>query len=381
MLISPFSVLMAILWFSLISAGFCLLLRNTQFVARVDMRILILFSVLAIVRLVLPVEFPNTPVLPSVHLMTSLLNTARTTVVSLFSFEFTIIDLILILWGAGSLISLCGLFHRHRTLRRQFRTLPQIDITALGIEQELLQDQLKSSTCLVLPGLTTPAVYGFIRPVILIPEDRSNPITAPVLLHELTHFRQGDMWIKLILDLVVCLFWWNPLAYLLRISAQHALELKCDADVRACLDESQQIQYYQSLLEYYKKPQGKQHYRLALHVIGVAGARKDWRIKQRFDVGLLPKNANRKKRLRLNILCGFLLLFLLVASYSFIIQPAGPPPESGSTAIDIERSYLLEKQDGTYDFYLNGEFSVNIHEESIHSEPFSQMIIIKEGSQ
>ena len=379
MLISPFSVLMAILWFSLISAGFCLLLRNTQFVARVDMRILILFSVLAIVRLVLPVEFPNTPVLPSVHLMTSLLNTARTTVVSLFSFEFTIIDLILILWGAGSLISLCGLFHRHRTLRRQFRTLPQIDITALGIEQELLQDQLKSSTCLVLPGLTTPAVYGFIRPVILIPEDRSNPITAPVLLHELTHFRQGDMWIKLILDLVVCLFWWNPLAYFLRISAQHALELKCDADVRACLDESQQIQYYQSLLEYYKKSPGKQHYRLALHVIGVTGARKDWRIKQRFGLGLLPKNTNSKKRL--NILCGFLLLFLLVASYSFIIQPAGPPPESGITAIDIESSYLLEKQDGTYDFYSNRVFVANIPEESIHSEPFSQMIIIKEGSQ
>ena len=379
MLISPFSVLMAIIWFSLISAGFCLLLRNTQFVARVDMRILILFSVLAIVRLVLPVEFPNTLVLPSVHLMTSLLNTARTTVVSLFSFEFTIIDLILILWGTGSLISLCRLFHRHRVLRRQFRTLPQIDITALGIEQELLQDQLKSSTCLLLSGLTTPAVYGFIRPLILIPEDRSNIITAPVLLHELTHFRQGDMWIKLILDLVVCLFWWNPLAYLLRISAQHALELKCDADVHACLDESQQIQYYQSLLEYYKQSQGKQHYLLALHVIGVAGARKDWRIKQRFDLGLLPKNTNSKKRL--NILCGFLLLFLLVASYSFIIQPAGPPPESGITAIDIESSYLLEKQDGTYDFYSNRVFVANIPEESIHSEPFSQMIIIKEGSQ
>ena len=379
MLISPFSVLMAILWFSLISAGFCLLLRNTRFVARVDMRILILFSVLAIVRLVLPFEFPNTPVISSTHVMTSLLLVSRTTVLSLFSIEFTIIDLILILWGAGSLISLCGLFHRHRVLRRQFRTLPQIDLTALGIEKDLLQNQMKSSSCLLLPGLTTPAVYGFIHPVILIPEDRSNPVTAPVLLHELTHFRQGDMWIKLILDLVVCLFWWNPLAYFLRISAQHALELKCDADVRACLDESQQIQYYQSLLEYYKKSPGKQHYRLALHVIGVTGARKDWRIKQRFGLGLLPKNTNSKKRL--NILCGFLLLFLLVASYSFIIQPAGPPPESGSTAIDIERSYLLEKQDGTYDFYLNGEFSVNIHEESIHSEPFSQMIIIKEGAQ
>ncbi|MBR3018772.1 MAG: M56 family metallopeptidase [Clostridia bacterium] len=379
MLISPFSVLMAIIWFSLISAGFCLLLRNTRFVARVDMRILILFSALAIVRLVLPFEFPNTPVLPSVHLMTSLLNAARTTVVSLFSFEFTIIDLILILWGAGSLISLCRLFHRHRVLRRQFRTLPQIDITALGIDDELLQDQLRSATCLVLPGLTTPAVYGFIRPVILIPEDRSNPITAPILLHELTHFRQGDMWIKLILDLIVCLFWWNPLAYFLRISAQHALELKCDADVRACMDESQQIQYYQSLLEYYKQSPGKQHYRLALHVIGVAGARKDWRIKQRFGLGLLPKNTNSKNRL--NILCGFLLLFLLVASYSFIIQPAGPPPESGITAIDIESSYLLEKQDGTYDFYSNRVFVANIPEESIHSEPFSQMIIIKEGSQ
>ena len=378
MLISPFSVLMAILWFSLISAGFCLLLRNTRFVARMDMRILILFSVLAIVRLVLPFEFPNTPVLPSAHLMTSLLNAARTSVVFLFSFELTVIDMILILWGAGSLISLYRLFHRHRVLRRQFHALPQIDITALGIEKEQLQDQMKSSTCLVLPGLTTPAVYGFIHPVILIPEDRSNPITAPVLLHELTHFRQGDMWIKLILDLIVCLFWWNPLAYLLRISAQHALELKCDSDVRACLDESQQIQYYQSLLEYYKKSQGKQHYRLALHVIGVAGARKDWRIKQRFDLGLLPKKTNSKKRL--NLLCGFLLLFFLVASYSFIIQPAGPPPESGITAIDIESSYLLEKQDGTYDFYSNRVFVANIPEESIHSEPFSQMIIIKEGS-
>lgn len=379
MLISPFSVLMAIIWFSLISAGFCLLLRNTRFVARVDMRILILFSALAIVRLVFPFEFPNTPVIPSAHLMTSLLNAARTSVVSLFSFEFTVIDMILILWGAGSLISLFRLFRRHSVLRRQFRTLLRIDITSLGIDDELLQDQLRSATCLILPGLTTPAVYGFIRPVILIPEDRSNPIIAPVLLHEMFHFRQGDIWIKLILDLIVCLFWWNPLAYLLRSNAQHALELKCDADVRACMDESQQIQYYQSLLDYYRECPEKQKYRLALHVIGVAGARKDWRIKQRFDLGLLPNNTNSKKRL--NILCGFLLLFLLVASYSFIIQPAAHPPESGSTAIDIESSYLLEKQDGTYDFYLNGEFVANIHEESIHSEPFSQMTILKEGAQ
>ncbi len=82
--------------------------------------------------------------------------------------------------------------------------------------------------------VSSPIVYGFFRPVILLPYDfpkKNSPEYDQVLLHEVTHVRSGDLWYKLFMLLVTCVHWYNPLVWImLRLSTQD-LEIRCDARV------------------------------------------------------------------------------------------------------------------------------------------------------
>ncbi len=80
-----------------------------------------------------------------------------------------------------------------------------------------------------------PAVRGFLLPRIWLPSgiDRllSPAEMRAVLLHEATHARRRDNLIRLVQELVLCAFWFHPLAWL--TSARLALyrELSCDESV------------------------------------------------------------------------------------------------------------------------------------------------------
>ncbi len=82
--------------------------------------------------------------------------------------------------------------------------------------------------------ISSPLVYGFFRPVILLPFDFPKKDSAEyeqVLHHELTHIRSGDLWFKLGMLLVTCVHWFNPLVWLMLHLSTQDLEIRCDARV------------------------------------------------------------------------------------------------------------------------------------------------------
>ena len=82
--------------------------------------------------------------------------------------------------------------------------------------------------------ITVPMVWGFLRPVILLPVDADQWQTErlrAVLLHELAHIKRWD-WTMLIVAQIMCtVYWFNPLvwfaAHWMRIEAEQA----CDDQV------------------------------------------------------------------------------------------------------------------------------------------------------
>lgn len=79
------------------------------------------------------------------------------------------------------------------------------------------------------PLVSTPLLIGFVRPCIILPTinlpDSDFQYTA---LHELTHYKRGDMFYKWFVQLVVCLHWFNPLVYLMEQDISRLCELSCD---------------------------------------------------------------------------------------------------------------------------------------------------------
>ncbi|UCD53097.1 MAG: hypothetical protein JSW27_10730, partial [Phycisphaerales bacterium] len=86
-----------------------------------------------------------------------------------------------------------------------------------------------------------PAVFGLVRPVLLIPADLVSTWTRRearhILLHELAHIKRGDLLTHAVYMILMTLYWFNPLLWLIRKHLQHLRELCCDATVAKCLRE------------------------------------------------------------------------------------------------------------------------------------------------
>ena len=104
--------------------------------------------------------------------------------------------------------------------------------------------------CYTCAAVDTPFTLGILRPRIYLPARLEGTARQAVRLHEQAHIRRGDTWVKPLYYAVVCLHWWNPLAWLAFRQLERAMEQACDeAAIRGC-SEAQRARYCESLLQF-----------------------------------------------------------------------------------------------------------------------------------
>jgi beta-lactamase regulating signal transducer with metallopeptidase domain len=85
------------------------------------------------------------------------------------------------------------------------------------------------------PEVLSPVALGIIRPIIAVPANfhRSYPARERrlVLDHELSHHRSGDLVANLFAFVLLCLQWFNPLAWVAHAAFRFDQEAACDARV------------------------------------------------------------------------------------------------------------------------------------------------------
>ena len=96
-----------------------------------------------------------------------------------------------------------------------------------------------------------PLTFGVFRPTVLLPEDLpvGDAQFQLVLAHELAHIRRRDCLRKLLLTVCVCLYWWNPLVWLMVWLANRDMELACDEAVLRALGPDCKKAYALTLLD------------------------------------------------------------------------------------------------------------------------------------
>lgn len=95
-----------------------------------------------------------------------------------------------------------------------------------------------------------PFTLGIFRPRIYLPAALTGAARQAVVLHERTHLRRHDPQIKPLFYAVVCLHWFNPLAWLAFRQLEREMESACDeAAVRDC-DAAARNAYCESILQY-----------------------------------------------------------------------------------------------------------------------------------
>lgn len=84
----------------------------------------------------------------------------------------------------------------------------------------------------VNPLVATPMLVGCFYPCIVLPRvDVSEKEFQYIVMHELTHYKRGDIVYKWLVQLAVCLHWFNPFVYVMRREIEIACEFACDEAV------------------------------------------------------------------------------------------------------------------------------------------------------
>ncbi len=102
----------------------------------------------------------------------------------------------------------------------------------------------------VNPLISSPMLIGFFRPCIVLPasEYREEDFRY-IVLHELTHYKRRDMFYKWLVQVTVCLHWFNPLVHLMSREITKACEFSCDEAVLAKTGDGSARDYGKTLLD------------------------------------------------------------------------------------------------------------------------------------
>ena len=95
----------------------------------------------------------------------------------------------------------------------------------------------------------SPAVYGIIRPRIVLPMTWADRDLDLVLLHEQTHIRRGDNLWRMLAFTLAAVHWFNPLSWIFLKMLLTDLELACDEGVLDKLEPDRRKEYALTLLD------------------------------------------------------------------------------------------------------------------------------------
>lgn len=99
------------------------------------------------------------------------------------------------------------------------------------------------------PMLATPLLIGLRKPTIVMPSIKQTVTDFDYTVkHELIHYKRYDIIYKWLLQLTVCLHWFNPLIWLMQKEINRACELSCDEAVIYHLNITERRAYGDALL-------------------------------------------------------------------------------------------------------------------------------------
>lgn len=313
----------------------------------------IIFAIIAVImlRMMVPVNFPFTKTIYSSKLLIGLGNIVYANVYG--DREILVSDLLLWLWIGVAVILLIRYFYKRVQVRRILEQYVIKDTDTKEYYESFLNDtKIRSIKIAVIPGEKQAAIFGVIRPIMILPDAVLEEKTvAHMIRHEMKHYANYDLWLKFFVDLLVVIHWWNPVVYVMRKELSLAFELSNDYMVTRDMPELEKLEYAQTLVQAAKLMSNQQAYDLNL----TGGECLETRIKM-----LLKEKTTEGMRSRLLAAANLLFVFLIMI-ISLVFVPEVFYKESvhydseefeGVFDITPENAYYLKTENG-YELYAD----------------------------
>jgi beta-lactamase regulating signal transducer with metallopeptidase domain len=249
----------------------------------------------------------------------------------------------LLIWIIGGFMSAIRSIVAHVRLYRVARAgVPASPRLQRYLNELATTMRIRPPTVKVVPGLASPLVGGFWRPMLLWPAGLDERLpeagTRAVLVHELAHLCRRDHWVRLVETIAGCIWWWNPVYRVVRSRIRRYAEEACDAWVLSVLPQARRA-YAEALVEVCSRVAKVQ----PLPALGVDGDDRS-NFEKRLTMIMREKVACRLPR---RTMLAIVLLALIAIPGLSHSQPESPPPASVKTD--------TEQDDVTIEMLVLGE--------------------------
>lgn len=98
--------------------------------------------------------------------------------------------------------------------------------------------------------INCPMLIGFLKPYILLPEtmlDKTHDLRY-ILMHEIAHHKRKDFLYKWLIQITICVYFFNPVVYLIRDIVNKYCELSCDEALISKFDHHDKKAYGSALI-------------------------------------------------------------------------------------------------------------------------------------
>ncbi len=249
-------------------------------------------------------------------------------------------QVLVLIWIVGSLIQLV----RYGIELYQMRFMEKF---LLFSDQPGIKSTMTTYRIVESEYVKQPQVTGFTQTIYLPKVDFTEQELKYIVLHESRHLKNRDLiWLQLV-NLLRIIYWWFPLVHVFQKQFQFLLEIRVDYQVSSMLEESEYLDYAKAMIEVNKKIEEKKpKYTKSL---GFSNFEKS-ELSHRITFYLEGEKKKKTSKFLLT-----LLLVFGIGSSVFILEPYYPERAFGENNVGANDSYLLEKKDGTYEWYVKDE--------------------------
>ena len=115
-------------------------------------------------------------------------------------------------------------------------------------KREIKDSKLLRNNVFLSEKVQSPAVYGIIKPRVVLPESFADQELKYILQHEKTHIRRGDNLWRLLGFLSAVVHWFNPCSWIFLKAFLSDMELACDEMAVAKYNDEERKEYARTLL-------------------------------------------------------------------------------------------------------------------------------------
>lgn len=375
-MVSFWSLVSGIFWFSLFLGFIYLLHFNTPLLGRYGVALFLVATFLGAFRILFPLDSKAAIVIRSPDTLPLVWHFLLAPIWE----GVAPLHLLLILWAAGAVADAA------REIKATYKFSELLRLCRKPLTPQMREVvaslNLEGRQIWISTAISSPISLGLLHPCIYLPDmPVSNADLRWVLLHEECHISHKDSWVKSLFILLRCLLWWDFPVRIFGKVLDDILEVRCDSSVLAGVPAREYQNYLAAIVRMAERSSD-------LRASIPAAAVKFAGIKRKENILLTRATAiqslsKRTWRQRLVVWLGSLLyLLVFLGSYCFIVQPYFDYEEiTEGTKIDIspETCYIIHDSEGQYTLWYQDICMGELPDEVLNQPPNNQLQI-REGT-